>query len=137
MKKKIYKSLWSRKNHFELYNSFEEPLFGLVANVNCTKAYQKIKEENISFYLYYLHLILKTINSIEEFRLRIIENDVYLFDTIHVSIHLKNTCKHIQNKDTHIPKDYYIQRYFEVFLRKKYFWFVYHWLQSWRKHWIT
>jgi len=85
LKKKIDKNTWNRKDHFDLYHTFEEPFYGLVANVDCTKAYYKAKNEKVSFYLYYLHQIIKSVNLLEEFRLRIIDDDVYLFDTIHVS----------------------------------------------------
>lgn len=85
LKKKIDKNTWNRKDHFDLYQTFEEPFYSLVTNVDCTKAYHKAKDEKVSFYLYYLYQIIKTVNLIEEFRLRIIDGDVYLFDSIHVS----------------------------------------------------
>jgi chloramphenicol O-acetyltransferase type A len=85
LKKKIDKNNWKRKDHFDLYHSFEEPLYGLVSTVDCTKAYQKAKNENISFYLYYLYQSLKAVNEIDEFRLRILGDDIYLYDQIDVS----------------------------------------------------
>ncbi|GAB3713734.1 chloramphenicol acetyltransferase [Flavobacterium koreense] len=63
----------------------EEPFFGVTITVDCTKAYEKAKEMGVSFFTYYLHKTLVTVNSIEPFRYRIIDNEVYIFDRIDVS----------------------------------------------------
>lgn len=82
MKKKLDLNTWNRKQHFEFFNSFDEPYFGLVADVDCTFAHQKSKELKVSFFLYYLHKALKAANRIENFRYKIIENEVYIYDQI-------------------------------------------------------
>ncbi|MFA6246657.1 MAG: chloramphenicol acetyltransferase [Mucilaginibacter sp.] len=85
MKTKIDLDTWYRKSHFEFFNSFEEPFFGVTANVDVTIAYQKAKQQGVSFFLYYLHCILKAANSIECFRYRVENGDVFLYDEVHVS----------------------------------------------------
>lgn len=59
------------------------PYFGITAEVDCTKAYEKAKEKGISFFSYYLHKSMIAVNSVEELKLRIIDNQVVLFDTTH------------------------------------------------------
>ncbi len=76
---------WNRKDHFELYSTFNQPFFGFSTHIPCSKAYEYCKTNNRSFYLYYVHKILCAINAIENFRLRIVDGKVALFDTIHVS----------------------------------------------------
>ncbi len=76
---------WKRKAHFEFFNNFEEPYFGIVTEIDCTIAYHKSKENNSSFFLRYLYHTLCALNSIEEFRLRVIDDKVVLFDEIHAS----------------------------------------------------
>ena len=49
MKKKLDIENWSRRDHFEFFRKFEEPFFGLVANVDVTKAYAAAKNNNTSF----------------------------------------------------------------------------------------
>jgi chloramphenicol O-acetyltransferase type A len=85
MKTKIDLDTWYRKSHFEFFNSFEEPFFGVTANVDVTIAYQKAKQQGVSFFLYYLHCILKAANSIECFRYRVENGEVFLYDEVHVS----------------------------------------------------
>lgn len=74
---------WKRKEHYEFFSKMASPYFGITAEVDCTKAYEKAKEKEISFFAYYLHKSMIAINSVEELKLRIIKDDVFLFDTIH------------------------------------------------------
>jgi len=85
MKKLIDKENWSRKEHFDFFSKFDEPFFGLTVNVDCTKAYLNAKEKQISFFLYYLYRALKATNEIENFKYRIIKNQVYEFDNVNAS----------------------------------------------------
>lgn len=63
----------------------EEPFFGITTRVDCTKAYAEAKASGVSFFTYYLHKTLVAVNSIENFRYRIIDNGVYVFDRIDAS----------------------------------------------------
>lgn len=76
---------WNRKDQFRFFSQFEEPFFGITAQVDCTEAYKYAKANNHSFFLYYLHLSLKAANQIEPFRYRIMEGNVYRYDTVHAS----------------------------------------------------
>lgn len=85
MKHYINISTWKRKEHFEFFNKFDEPLFGITVKVNCAKAYIKSKEAGYPFSLYYLYLSLKTVNEIEEFRYRIENDIVYCYNRVGAS----------------------------------------------------
>lgn len=63
----------------------EEPFFGITTRVDCTIAYAKAKALGVSFFTYYLHKTLIAVNAVENFRYRIIENEVYAFDQIDAS----------------------------------------------------
>lgn len=76
---------WPRKAHFQFFKDFEEPFFGICTQVPCTAAYLKAKENGHSFFLSYLHKTLTAVNAVDEFRYRIEESAVAVFDTIHVS----------------------------------------------------
>lgn len=78
-------SNWKRKDHFNFFSAFKEPFYGMTVKVDCTIAYQQAKKNNVSFFLYYLYRALKAANSIENFRYRIINNNVYLYNTINAS----------------------------------------------------
>ena len=85
MKTKIAIDTWHRKHHFAFFNAFEEPFFGATANVDVTIAYQKAKELGVSFFLYYLHCILTAANQIEEFKYRVEDGEVFLYDVVNTS----------------------------------------------------
>lgn len=85
MKQLITLDDWKRKEHFQFFSKFEEPFFGVTINIECTLAYQQAKEKGNSFFLYYLYRALKAANAIENFRYRIIDKEVYLFDQINAS----------------------------------------------------
>ena len=85
MKKVINLKNWNRKEHFEWFNEFDEPFFGIVSEVDCSIAYTKSKNENIPFFHSYLHKSLMAVNLLEEFRLRIEENEIVCYDKIHAT----------------------------------------------------
>ncbi|MCH7411610.1 chloramphenicol acetyltransferase [Belliella sp. DSM 111904] len=85
MKHLINQEHWNRKEHFAFFSEFEEPFYGINVKIDCTHAYAAAKEKGQSFFLYYLYRSLKTVNEIENFKYRIIDQDVYLFDQIDVS----------------------------------------------------
>ncbi|WP_396210802.1 CatA-like O-acetyltransferase [Flavobacterium sp.] len=85
MKQKLNLETWNRKEHFLFFKQMEEPFFGVTITVDCTKAYEKAKEIGVSFFTFYLHKTLVAVNSIEPFRYRILNDEVYIFDRIDVS----------------------------------------------------
>lgn len=85
MKQKLNIETWNRKEHFLFFSQMEEPFFGVTIVIDCTKAYEKTKQLGISFFTYYLHKTLVAVNSVEPFRYRIKDNEVYIFDRIDAS----------------------------------------------------
>jgi len=74
---------WNRKEHFEFFSKMASPFFGIVTEVDCTKAYKTAKEQNYSFFAYYLHKSMAAINAVEELKYRIVDQHVVSFPTIH------------------------------------------------------
>ncbi|EIM78834.1 chloramphenicol acetyltransferase [Nitritalea halalkaliphila LW7] len=72
----------ARKEHFQFFNAFEEPFFGVCATVHCHKAYKRAKKQGVSFFLYYLYRALKAVNELEAFKLRVVDNTVYRYTRI-------------------------------------------------------
>ena len=85
MKQKLNLENWNRKEHFLFFKQMEEPFFGVTVTIDCTKAYQKAKDLEVSFFTYYLHKTLVAVNTIEPFRYRILNDEIYIFDRIDVS----------------------------------------------------
>ncbi|PWJ42076.1 chloramphenicol acetyltransferase [Sediminitomix flava] len=83
--KKLDLKNWNRREHFEFFSKFDEPFWGLVADVDCTKAYELSKKEGYSFFAYYLYQALRAANQVEEFKYRIQEGEVFVCDQINAS----------------------------------------------------
>ncbi|SFW37150.1 chloramphenicol acetyltransferase [Cellulophaga fucicola] len=76
---------WERKEHYSFFSTFTEPFFGITIQIDCTSALVKTKEKGASFFLYYLYRAIKAANQVKNFRYRIINNKVYLYDVINAS----------------------------------------------------
>jgi chloramphenicol O-acetyltransferase type A len=85
VKHKLDLNAWNRKEHFAFFKQMEEPFFGVTTRIDCTKAYAKAKELGVTFFTYYLHKTLLAVNAVENFRYRIIGEEVYDFDRIDAS----------------------------------------------------
>lgn len=85
MKQKIDLATWTRKEHFEFFSTFEEPFFGITTPIDMTVAYEKAKVLQIPFFVYYLHKTIAAVNQVENFRYRIEENEVVLYNEIDAS----------------------------------------------------
>jgi chloramphenicol O-acetyltransferase type A len=76
---------WNRREHFEFFSKFDDPFFGIVAEIDCTNAYRFCKEHQIPFFLFYHYKSIIAVNRTEEFRYRIHDNGIIVYDTIHVT----------------------------------------------------
>lgn len=85
MRNKIDIETWIRKDHFNFFNTFEEPFFGVTVDVDCTFSYREAKEMGVSFFLLYLYKSLEAANQIEPFRYRIMDNEVWNYEEVHAS----------------------------------------------------
>ncbi|OQP63390.1 chloramphenicol acetyltransferase [Niastella vici] len=85
MKTAIDITSWARKDHYQFFSQFEEPFHGITVEIDCTTGYDYARQHNISFFQYYLYQALKAANTIENFRYRIVNKDVFLFNRIDAS----------------------------------------------------
>lgn len=85
MKHKLNLDNWPRKQHFEFFNQFEEPYFGVTVNVDVTLAFEHAKTAGVSLFIYYLYQSLGAANMIEPFRYRVENGEVMVYDAVHAS----------------------------------------------------
>jgi chloramphenicol O-acetyltransferase type A len=78
-------STWKRKEHFHFFQQFEEPFFGVTAEIDCTRAYEACKSRDCSFFLFYLYKSLLAANFIKPFRYRILDGEVWVYDQVNAS----------------------------------------------------
>ena len=71
-----------RIKHYNFYKDFDYPLFSISANIEITKLIEFIKLNKIAFFPTFLYLMMKSMNSVDEFKYRIRDNEVVLHDTV-------------------------------------------------------
>lgn len=77
---------WKRQAHFNFFKSFEQPVWGITTQLNCTKAFAFCKANNISFFSYYLYQSLRAANGTPAFHLRMSGGKVLEYKRIDGSI---------------------------------------------------
>jgi len=75
---------WKRTEYFEFYSTFDQPYFGIDTEIECTYALDYCKENKLSFFIYYMYCAYKALNTIPEFKTRIVEGKPRLYNVIHV-----------------------------------------------------
>jgi chloramphenicol O-acetyltransferase type A len=83
--KKIDLDSWNRKHHFNHFNALEDPYFAVTIPFDVSAAYRKSKSTSLSFFAIYLHDCMKAVNAVDNFKYRIIENEIFEFDVINAS----------------------------------------------------
>jgi chloramphenicol O-acetyltransferase type A len=81
---------WNRKTQFEFFKTYEDPFFNITSNLEVTNLYNFCKKNKLSFSLTCIYVALKSMNEIEEFRLRIKNNKVVIFEKIHIGSTILN-----------------------------------------------
>lgn len=84
--KKIDLASWKRREHYAFFSKMASPFFGIVTEVECDECYKNSKESGKSFFASYLHKSMIAVNSVEELKYRIIDNEVIEFEEIHAGI---------------------------------------------------
>lgn len=84
--KKIDIQHWKRKAHYEFFRTFDQPFFSMTANVDVSSVLNFAKKNDLPFFYCILHLVLKTVNEIPEFRQRLNDDEVWEYEVIHAGI---------------------------------------------------
>lgn len=72
---------WERKSTFDFFQTFDIPFYNITANVDVTNLKSYCKQNEISFFITSLFISQKVINQIDNFKLRLANNEVRLYDT--------------------------------------------------------
>ena len=83
--KKIDIHTWDRKQTFMFFKDFDYPKFSITVDLDITSFYRFVKSQDLSFYFSMIHLVMHTMNHIDSFKYRIINQEVFLYETIHPS----------------------------------------------------
>ncbi len=75
---------WNRKTQYDFFKSYDDPFFNLTTQLDVTNLYNYCKKNDLSFFLVSLYIALESANEILEFRLRIINNKVFEFESMDI-----------------------------------------------------
>ncbi len=73
---------WNRKEHFHFFSEMASPYFGFTTEVECTRAYEQSRDLGHSFFASYMHASMTAVNRVDELKLRILDGQVVLYDTV-------------------------------------------------------
>jgi chloramphenicol O-acetyltransferase type A len=73
---------WERRAAFHFFKDFTEPYHGVCLRVDCTTTYRYAKQNHSSVFLSLLHRSLVAAHQVENFRTRIVDGTVWLYEQI-------------------------------------------------------
>jgi chloramphenicol O-acetyltransferase type A len=73
---------WERRAAFHFFKDFTEPYHGVCLRVDCTATYRYAKQNHSSVFLSLLHRSLVAAHQVENFRTRIVDGTVWLYEQI-------------------------------------------------------
>lgn len=79
---------WKRRGHFEVFGRGEYPYIGLTTSVDITSLREACTEKGSGFFNAFLYVVSRAMNSVENFRYRIYEDQVILCDAVDPSFNV-------------------------------------------------
>ncbi|NLD27030.1 MAG: chloramphenicol acetyltransferase [Acholeplasmataceae bacterium] len=74
---------WKGKKHYLWFREYAHPYYCITNKVDITNFYRYLKANSLPFFASLVYLVTKALNEIEEFRLRIKDDQVVLYEVIH------------------------------------------------------
>lgn len=81
-RKQIDLETWERRATFNFFRSFTEPYHGVCLRVDCTVTFCYAKEHRLSVFLSLLHRSLVAAHQVENFRIRVVDDKIWLYEQI-------------------------------------------------------
>src|SRR6201992_1170346 len=81
-RRKIDLETWPRIANFQFFKGFTEPFTGVCLRLDCTAACQLAKAGDLSVFLTLVHCSLVAAHQVENFRLRIVNGEVWEYARI-------------------------------------------------------
>lgn len=74
---------WERRPLFEFFSSFSDPYHGVCLRIDCTETFRYAKDHRMSVFLSLMHRSLVAAHQVENFKMRVVDGSVWVYDTIH------------------------------------------------------
>ena len=80
--KEINIKKWQRNKTYEWFRNFSNSTYSMNVKMDVTKLIKYTKKNNESFFIDLLYIVLKSLNSIDEMRMRLVDNKPVIYDDI-------------------------------------------------------
>ena len=81
--KKIDVNSWKGKKHYEWFKKYPAHYYGVTSRLDITKLVNLSKEKKYLFFICMRYFVVKGLNEVEEMRMRIIDDEPFIFDICH------------------------------------------------------
>ncbi len=83
-------SQWPRRNQFEFFKKYDNPFFNICSALDVTELYRLCQENSIAFSTALLFAAIDTANKVKEFRYRLKDGGVVVYDSIYAGSTILN-----------------------------------------------
>ena len=98
--KKINLDEWDRAELFNEFINMTTSIYDMTVRMDVTSLMNYCKENRQSFFINYLYLVLRELNAIPEFRMRVHHGEPYLYSRIDCSFTVANNYGYFVNRST-------------------------------------
>lgn len=88
---------WNRYKQYKWFSSFSNPTYGMNKEIDVTNLVKYVKRENKSFFVCFLYILTKGLNSIPEMRIRYVDNKIIMYDDINPAYTVMTDCGIYEN----------------------------------------
>ncbi len=113
---------WERLKTYEWFKSFSNSTYSMNVKMDVTALIKHVKRTKESFFIDLLYLVVKGLNSIEEMRMRLVDNKPILYDDINPAFTVMTTAgtfENVRHKNHLKFKDFYKECYEKIEQAKK------------------
>lgn len=104
--KKIDLENSNRQKTFDWFKSFSNSTYSMNVRMDVTNLVKYVKQNNYSFFIGLLYVVVKGLNSIEEMKMRLVDDEPVLFETINPAITVMTKSNTFENVRFKYNDDY-------------------------------
>lgn len=107
---KIELNNWPRLKTYQWFKNFTDSTYGMNARIDVTNLIKHAKQHNESFFIDMLYVVLQGLNSVEEMRMRLVNDNPVLYKTINPAFTVMTetgTFENVRFKNCNTFTDFY------------------------------
>lgn len=101
---------WDRFKTYEWFKDFSNSTYGMNVRMDVTRLVKHAKDNNESFFIDLLYIVVKGLNSIDEMRMRLVNNKPVIFDDINPAFTVMTkagTFENVRHENKNSFKEFY------------------------------